>query len=171
MRKVNQAILPGAFNPLHAAHIAMRHDTQQRLHLPVSFELSLENVDKPPISLQEAERRLQAFGEHPCWITRAATFTEKARIFPGSVFVVGADTMQRITDAQYYGHDARQLAAALATIQSQSCRFLVYGRKIDSTFCGSWQINLTPAWQAICDCVSETDFRFDISSTELRANW
>ena len=84
------ALLPGSFNPLHDGHAALASVASRRLGLPVAFELSLANVDKPDLDEVEVLRRLAAFrGVAPVWITRAATFARKAELFPGCAFVVG----------------------------------------------------------------------------------
>ena len=79
------AIFPGAFNPLHAGHRRMMELAQAILGVPVALELSVLNADKPPLDYAEIERRLRQFpAEQPVWLTRAATFEEKSRLFPGA---------------------------------------------------------------------------------------
>ena len=36
------------------------------------------------------------------WITDAAKFTKKAKLFAGTTFIVGYDTFKRICDLKYY---------------------------------------------------------------------
>ena len=61
------------------------------------FELSVTNVDKPALPSAEICRRLRQFTwRTEVWVTRAPTFAEKASVFPGAIFVVGADTAERI---------------------------------------------------------------------------
>ena len=63
------------------------------------FEMSILNVDKPPLDYMEIERRLKQFpAEQAIYLTRAATFAEKSRLFPGATFIVGADTVRRIAE-------------------------------------------------------------------------
>ena len=55
----------------------------------VAHEISLVNVDKPPLDFTDlAERAAQFAASEPLWITRAATFREKADVFPGATFIV-----------------------------------------------------------------------------------
>src|SRR5205085_8018837 len=74
--------------------------------------------------------RLSQFaGRATVWVTRAPTFADKARLFPGAVFVVGADTAERIIAPRYYGGGAAGMLEALACVRTQGCRFLVAGRR------------------------------------------
>jgi hypothetical protein len=97
-------ILAGAFDPMHAGHQGMARIAREIAHQPVAFEISILNVDKPPLDYMEIERRLKQFpAEQAVYLTRAATFVEKSRLFPGAAFIVGADTIRRIAAPRYYG--------------------------------------------------------------------
>ena len=71
-----RAIFPGAFNPLHAGHLRMAQIAAQRLGVPVELEISIENVDKPPLDYMEIGERAAEFTEKhlPFWFTRSPTF-------------------------------------------------------------------------------------------------
>src|SRR5688572_28181013 len=61
-------LLPGSFNPLHAGHVELALAAAEVAGLPeseVAFELSVVNVDKPPLTVFEVERRVQQF--HDAW--------------------------------------------------------------------------------------------------------
>ena len=174
------AVLPGAFNPLHDGHRRMRADAAQRLGIEVGYELSVVNVDKPPLDYFDVQSRLRQFAAREVVVTRAPTFLEKARAlssvgesaspgFGGPTFVVGADTIARIAAPRYYG-TTRERDAAVQEMRSLGCRFLVYGR-IDEAgaFKTANDIPLPQALKAICANVSESEFRCDLSSTVLRA--
>ena len=57
-----RALFPGAFNPLHAGHRQIVGTAAERLGMPVEFEISIENVDKPPLDFTEIQRRGEQFG-------------------------------------------------------------------------------------------------------------
>lgn len=165
-----RAVLPGSFNPLHAGHQGMAEVAGRRLGAPVAFELSAVNVEKPPLDEPELRRRLAQFaGKWPLWLTRAPTFVEKARLFPGCCFVVGADTAARIVEARYYGASEEKLRAAIGELRDHGCRFLVAGRLAGETFRDVEQLAMPTEFRDLFEGFSEGDFRCDISSTALRA--
>jgi nicotinamide mononucleotide (NMN) deamidase PncC len=165
------ALLPGAFNPAHAGHWSLAATAARRTGLAIGFELSAVNVDKPPLSAEELRRRLHPFAwAAPVWITRAPTFVEKARLFPGTVFVVGADTAERIVQARYYGDSVEQMHAALAEIRTLGCRFVVAGRRDEvGAFRCLERVQLGDELRTLFAEIPEQEFRFDGSSTEIRA--
>jgi hypothetical protein len=167
----NPAIFSGAFDPLHAGHRRMAEIASRRLGVPVEFEISVANVDKPPLDfLAMSDRSAQFVGGETLWFTLAETFVKKNRIFPGATFVVGIDTLVRIGDACYYGHHAATRDHALAELAGQGCRFLVFGRRGRDGFLTLASAELPDGLLRISDEVPESDFREDVSSTELRAS-
>jgi hypothetical protein len=105
----------------------------------------------------------------PLWLTRAPTFVEKAGLFPGVVFGIGADTAARIVHAQYYQDSTERMIAALDTIRGQGCRFLVAGR-VDRSgrLLDVDQLGLPSEYRDLFCAIPTTQFRQDISSTQLR---
>ena len=163
------AIFPGAFNPRHEGHLRMAELAVQRLQTDIAFEISLTNVDKPELDYVELANRLKQFSDREAvWLTRAATFVEKAHLFPHATFVVGTDTIARIADPRYYASQ-RACQNAIQSITDQGCRFLVFGRRGDSQFQSLRDIALPSSLLRICEEIPEEEFRLDISSTELRA--
>jgi hypothetical protein len=163
-------VLPGAFNPLHEGHWEMAATAARQLGVAPAFELSVINVDKPPLPLAEIRGRLSQFTwRSPVWVTRAPNFFEKAALFPGAVFVIGADTASRILALRYYHDSETERSAALHAIRKQGCRFLVLGRHDSS---GKF-MELKDLWVPD-DCrelfhgIPWSEFHNLISSTELR---
>jgi nicotinamide mononucleotide (NMN) deamidase PncC len=161
-------LFPGAFHPFHSGQRAMAEVAARRLGAAVTFELSIANVDKPPLDFVEIDDRLRGLPGERVWLTRAATFAEKASLAPGATFVVGADTIARIGDVRYYAEDSARRDAAIAAIAGQGCRFLVFGRQWDHKFHSLSELRLPPVLAALCEEVPEAEFREDVSSTILR---
>ncbi len=166
---VPNALLPGAFNPLHAAHVAMKAHAEKRLGYPVAYELCVTNVDKPPLDLVEIEKRVQSLGDGvDLWLTSLPLFARKAAAFPGVTFVVGVDTIKRIAEAKYYGSPAKR-DASFRHLADLGSSFLVYGRDSSTGFEGVEQLELPQALVALCRGVPESEFRVDASSSAIRA--
>ena len=128
-------ILPGAFNPLHGGHLQLAHVAAQMAEREAYFELSVHNVDKPPLLEADVRQRLdQFFGRGALLLTTAPLFEQKARLFPNSVFVVGFDTATRLVGPQYYGDDEAQMRASLRRIRERGGSFLVAGRLYENHF-------------------------------------
>lgn len=163
------ALMPGSFNPLHHGHTALARAAAARLSVDVHFELSVVNADKPPLPLEEVERRAGQFaGVGPLWVTRAATFEAKADLFPGIAFVLGWDTAVRVVDPKYYGGAAGR-NAALRKLLACGCRLVVGGRVDVGGAFRVWDVEGLPTeFAPLFVALAEADFRADVSSTELR---
>jgi hypothetical protein len=165
-------LIPGSFNPLHEAHKALARSAEKLAGSPAAFELSVTNVDKPPLPLEDIERRVQQFRwVAPVWLTRAATFVEKAAHFAGASFVVGADTAARLLDKRYHGHADAGVSAALRQIRAQDCRFLVACRADASQkVISAPHLAVPPEYRDMFVEIPEALFRMDLSSTSIRSS-
>jgi hypothetical protein len=163
------AVLPGSFNPLHDGHTALAAVAAHVLGVPVAFELSTANVDKPGLDEAEVRRRVGQFRSVAAvWVTRAAAFEKKADLFPGGTFVVGFDTAIRLIDPKYYGGDEARRDAGLEKLLDRGCRVLVGGRVQGGAF-RVWQPDaVRPMFRELFVVLREDEFRVDRSSTELR---
>ncbi len=172
--KVPLMLLPGSFNPLHVGHREMMESAIRAAGglypEPVegAFELSVTNVDKPPLEKGEILRRLGQFGpEDTIVLTRAETFQKKAALFPGRVFVQGWDTTIRLVAPRYYGGEA-EVMLALAEMMAGGTRFLVAGRNDGGVFQTLADVDIPGGFAPMFLEIPEGEFRRDISSTELR---
>ena len=129
--------------------------------------------------------------------TSAPLFVRKSSLFPLCTFVIGADTMARLVTPKYYSPPAtttgaatvtpaeqaeqasHAMIAALATIAERKCSFVVGGRvqqgkdKDPSKFDTLRDIllgntALPPSITNMFIGIEESEFRADISSSEIR---
>jgi len=164
-------VLPGSFNPMHEGHVLLARVAEELRQQPSAFEISVTNVDKPPLAGDTVRHRLTQFAwKSPVELTRAPTFVEKSRLFPRTTFVIGADTAERLVAPRYYGDDEVRMHVALEEIANSGGSFLVAVR-IDAA--GRVRaLNDIPVPQRYADLFTEIPehrFRVDTSSSEIRA--
>ena len=162
-------IFPGAFNPIHEAHLEMAGLAHTRYPIPLWFEISVLNADKGSLTFDDALfRTVQTYGPYGLVLTSATTFAEKSELFPGAIFVVGADTIRRVADLKYYDHCRKKFNAALGTLRRNKCRFLVFARKIGDKLYTKSNCELSPDLMQICEFVPAEEFQLDCSSSQIR---
>ena len=163
------AVLSGSFDPLHVGHEKLAQVGAETLGTDVVFEISVVNVDKPPLEEDELRRRLGQFhGKRRVVVTTAPTFTEKANVLPGGTFIIGSDTAVRLVDSKYHGGEAGVLAA-LSNIRDRRCRFLVAGREHGGVFRTLEDVSIPSGFEDLFDALPEAKFREDTSSAEIRS--
>ncbi|CCW67204.1 unnamed protein product [Phytomonas sp. Hart1] len=146
----------------------------------ITYEITVNILDKGRVSCEDLTTRICQFlqrGERVA-VTNASLFTEKALLFPGVGFIVGVDTARRILDPRYYeGGDVVQ--ALLDGIGKRGSYFIVGGRSVARKDPGKkgnqvvWEdlrsLEIPDALRHLFIGLEESEFRIDISSTELRA--
>jgi nicotinamide mononucleotide (NMN) deamidase PncC len=163
-------LFPGSFNPMHEGHVLLARVAEELRQQPLAFEISVTNVDKPPLAGETVRRRLAQFAwKSPVELTRAPTFLEKSRLFPSTTFVIGADTAERLVAPKYYGDDELRMHDALEEIANSGGSFLVAVR-IDAVgrIRALKDIPVPRRYTDLFVEIPEHRFRVDTSSSEIR---
>lgn len=162
-------IFSGSFDPCHKNHILMAEKAFERYGKKVHFEISLTNVDKPPIdliSLQERLNSIQKYHDLPfigsVFLTVAPLFVQKASLFENATFLIGADTANRLFKVRYYRNED-DMNNMLAHFRNKKTHFLIFQRKgID--------LDLEPEILDICEVISLDEYLDNgTSSTSIRS--
>ena len=168
IKNTPELIFPGSFNPLHEGHIKMKELAEKKTGMHTTFEICAKNADKPPLTFYEIKRTIDQFQNDESWmLTSAGRFSEKAEMFPNSVFIIGADTLLRVFDEKFY-KSHKDMMDHIQRFNDHNINFLVFGRKVNQKFISLNKIKVPEIISARCTGFEETIFRDDISSTELR---
>lgn len=157
-------VYPGSFFPIHDGHRQIFKLATEILWASPNLEVSVTNVDKGQMDFIEISNRENHLWNWPLILTNAPTFVDKARLFrrefPNKeiIFVVGADTWNRIWNEKYAGPSG--LVESVFSIQN--VKFLVFGRP-------GTEINTCWGWNLRIHDDRATNCNFNISSTGLRS--
>ena len=170
------AFLPGSFNPLHTGHRRMRAHARSRLDCEVQYELCISPFDKKPLDFFDLHDRIAQFESDQLVLTNFPSFEEKSIHLSqgqGITFIVGVDTIGRLTDPNYYPFSRFQTSEttmneSFRNLHDRKVRFLVYGRNLGNRFVTLKDLDLPQVLKTLCDEVSEQEFRLDVTSTDLR---
>ena len=108
-------IFPGSFNPLHEGHLALAQSAERFTGKQTIYQISPHNFSKPDLSDLELIRIQSQFltRDLPIVIDTTTYFREKAKLYQGASFILGADTAVRLEIPD------------LIAIQNYSCLLLI----------------------------------------------
>jgi len=163
-----EVIFSGSFDPCHKNHIQMAEQAFNKLGKKVHFEVSLTNVDKPPIDLISLQERLDSLRKYKhevffggVLLTVAPLFVQKVNLFENATFIIGADTANRLFKTRYYRNE-EDMRDMLEHFRNRNTHFLVFQRK-------GVDIELEPEILDICEVIPLDDYLDNgTSSTSIR---
>jgi nicotinic acid mononucleotide adenylyltransferase len=126
-------IYPGSFRPRHQAHIDLKQIAEEILKQTVYYELTTHNSYKPAMDFIDLNNRTSQFTgpNDKLLVTTAPRFVDKVKFLRTNfnctdiVFVVGADTWERVYDA------AAHKNGDVKFFEDNNVKFLVFGRNTE----------------------------------------
>lgn len=166
------AMMPGSFNPPHEGHFGLAESFRDDHGKSVLFEIGTNPPHKTPPTVQELLQRAKMLKGHDVLFSRnMPMYIEKAAMFHGMDFIVGADTMLRILDPKW-GPDPIPMMEEIGAYGND---FYISGREVNGKFITrddivDQLIAKYPGYDMsrICDMTHHIEGRWDVSSTELR---
>lgn len=167
--------LPATLNPIHDGHRAMCRAAEDYYspgvpgRIKAMYLVSSASPHKGTLSVQDMLFKAGMLrAERWRRESRAVEFThaeplflDKARKRPGSVFIIGADTMARMLDPQW----GPSIEPMLNEIKNLGVEFLVMGRVIDGKWTTCRDVKVPYLHQNL---FTPIEGRVDISSTAIR---
>ena len=170
VERSGRLLYPGSFNPLHEGHCKLAAAASALSGRPVTLEISVQNVDKPPLERSDLDARMEIMcGRYTVCLTREPTFFGKAAHFDAPHFAIGCDTAVRLVDDKYYEGGIEGMVQSLEVLRDRGVHFWVAGRSIEGTYRTLDDVAIPASVRSLFSSIPESAFRMDLSSTEIRA--
>lgn len=165
------AIMAGAYNPPHEGHFGMQEAFKDVSSRQVVYEVTANPPNKAAITVQGLLQRATMLKGHDRLFTWSKPmFLDKARVYPKTPLIMGADAFLRVLDPTW-GLD---IDKALAEFYNLGTHFYVQGRLVNGEFLTLDKIldrskHLSEAsGMGLKETAHHLDGRHDVSSTEIR---
>ena len=166
------ALMSGAYNPPHLGHFGMAEQVWDTYNRKAVFEITAEPPHKDALTVQDMLKRAKLLQGYDRLFTRGlGLYLDKARAYPRTPIVMGADAMVRLFDPKW----GKTPAELITEFYNVGTDFYVAGRQIDGKFVVAADIismihdQLDDDQRQLAEeIILPIDGRWDISSTELR---
>lgn len=166
-------IFSGAFNPPHPGHFGAAEVAQQararneRRCRKLVYATTTTHPIKPALTTAECLQRARMMKGRTFLVTEGdGRYITKAQRFPGAVFAMGADALDRMLDPMW-----GPVKPMLNEFAQLGTRFMVSRRKQGDQILDCERVidkQGLRGWPGIWDLFTPVDFQLDLSSTELR---
>jgi len=150
-------LFPGAFNPPHDAHLWMAKETQ------AVFHITINPPHKSALGVAEVLQRARFLeGSNRLFTKDDPLYIDKARRFPGSKMLIGADALERMLDPKW----GLEVGAMFDEFSKLGVKFLVVDREVDGKLVTLDTISGAP--KALCARLVNPVQHLGMSSTKIR---
>ena len=172
MPKGKYALLSGAFNPPHEGHFGVAQQAMDEYNYRAVFEITVDPPHKDALTVQAMLERSQMLRGHDrLFNTGLPLYLDKAKRYPKTPLILGADAMLRMLDPKW-GLNVGEMFGAFYELGT---KLLINGREIDGNFvtCDDILDNIKANhpfkdWASARIIMKPLSGVWNISSTELR---
>lgn len=166
------ALMPGAFNPPHEGHYGAADAAMSGYNYRAVFEVTAKPPHKDALTVQQLLQRAKLLQGHDRMFTNELPlYLDKARKYPGSPLILGADAMVRMLDPKW-GLDVKSMFNEFYNLGT---KLFVASREVDGlmTSCEDILNDIKAklgfnVWAAAQVVMMPLEGEWKISSTELR---
>jgi nicotinamide mononucleotide (NMN) deamidase PncC len=131
MPKGKYALMPGAFNPPHEGHYGAADATMTDYNYRTVFEVTAQPPHKDAMTVQTLLQRAKLLqGNDRIFTSKLPLYLDKARKYPGTPIILGADAMVRMLDPKW-GLNVGEMMGSFYNLKTN---LFVAGRDIDGKF-------------------------------------
>lgn len=124
----NDAVFPGAFNPVHAGHHAIAEEVEFNTGASVIYTVSVDNPHKPSLMVGDILKRSKMLqGCARIFTVGEPLYLDKVKNNPSKLFIIGSDALERLLDPKWGPSTQDVLDGFVAS----SVKFYVATRTLD----------------------------------------
>jgi hypothetical protein len=155
-------VYPGSFRLPHYGHLGVADAFTKKYHQPVVFAIEVNPPHKDSLTVQDMLKRAKMLkGRNVVFTWGAPYYLDKARLFPNTKIILGADAFVSFLDSKW-GFSVKELQRVF---HETGTKLVVPDRMVNNVF--TTLEDLKPPADFPCE---RLPVRFDVSSSELLNN-